>query len=234
MNVQELFRRLSYGELSNISLGSEGTGTIPEAKRAQVVHYANESLLRLYSRFVLRENDLILQTHEFITSYHFQPRFAVTNTEPCPGTTLYIIDHEGDPFQDDLIKVMTVTDMNNCPYPLNDREDCRSLFTPQPNVLQVPNPIQDQILAVGYQARHPLLSYTDLEACIELPSVLEGALTAHIAHMAYSNMNGQENSAKASEHLAKYEMICGEVVERDLVSSSSSTTNSKFHERGFV
>lgn len=235
MNVLELFRQLSYGELSNLSIGSEGVGSINEEKRANLISYTNEALLRLYSRFVLRENDLILKLHDHITNYHFLKKFAQTNTEPCEGMTLYIIDQPHDPFEEDLIKVLRVVDADTqADLVLNDEGNPHSLFTPQPNTLQVPTPVTDQVLGIVYQARHPIIAYDDFEACIELPVVLHGPLKAFIAHMVFKFMNGQENSAKATEYLAIYDALCNEVVERDLVNSSSSTTTYKFEDRGFA
>lgn len=234
MNVTELFRQLSYGELSNLSIASEGTGTIVEAKRPQIIAHVNEALLRLYTRFVLKENDLIIRMSDGITNYYFMSRFAATNTDPEPGTTLYIQDTTGDPFQDDLIKVMSVWDADANPYPLNDVDDAGSLFTPQPNLLQVPTPTEGKVLNVLYQARHAILPYDDMEACIEIPAVLEGALRAYVAHLVYKGMNGQENMAIAQSHLDTYNGVCGEITDRDMVNSSVSNTATKFVSRGFV
>lgn len=235
MNVTELFRRLSYGELSNIALGSVGAGSIKEEDRPRVISYVNDGLLDLYSRFVLKENDLILQLSDFITNYHFLKRFAVSNTDPTDGDTLYIQDHTGDPFTEDLIKVLQVTDAVGCQLKLNDADDPCSFFTPQPNVLQVPRPVQDQIVGVVYQAKHDTIAYDDMDACIEVPLVLEPALRAYIASKVYQHMNGQENSAKAAEYLTLYEAKCTGVVEMDLVNSSiSNSFGRKFEDRGFV
>lgn len=234
MNVQELFRRLSYGELSNLSIGAEGAGEIIPSQHNKLIYYTNQALLRLYSRFVLREEDLLLRCLDWVTSYHFLKKFAVNSPVHDPEIPPYILDQPGAPFQQDVIKVLTVYDGRGCELPLNDVENCRSLFTPQPNVLQVPNPITDYVLTVIYQARHPKLPDNNLDSCIHLPDVLEEALTAYIAFMVYSNMNGAENAAKAAEHMARYEAICLEVISRDLVSSSSSTTNTKFEKRGFI
>jgi hypothetical protein len=234
VNVNELFRRLSYGELSNLAISGEGSGTIVEAQRPKIVAHANEALLRLYSRFVLRESDLILELADFITSYHFLKRFAQSNDDPKPGDTLYIVDNVDEPFEEDLIKVLTVHNAIGERMPLNDVDNCYSMFTPQPNVLQVPNPVAGQIVGVGYQAKHEQLPYDDPEACIVLPVSLEGALTAYIAHKVFLNMQGAENSTKAAEHLSIYEGICQEVIAGDLVNSSSSSSGAKFCARGFV
>lgn len=234
MNISELLKQLSYGELSNLTLGSEGVGAIQADRRANVVHFVNEGLLRLYSRFVLREKDCILRLYEHITNYHFCKKFALTATTVPLEPIRYIEDTELDPFEDDLIRILSVRGPANFDLPLNDRFNIDSLFTPQPNILQVPLPVQDDIMVVVYQARHPLIDYVDTEACIELPIVLEGALRAYVAHLVYSNMNGQENAAKAMEYLQRYELICKDVMDQDLVNQSVITTNLKFHERGFI
>lgn len=234
MNVAELFRRLSYGELSNISLGSEGIGEIECEKTNQIIHYTNEALLRLHSRFMLRESFLALRMHMHITNYNLSSRFASSNPAPQVGDTLYILDTVQKPFQDDLIKVMGVYDRFNVLYPLNDSGKLSSVFTPQPKVLQIPFPQDLQTVSVTYQAKHPLIAYENLEAEINVPDVLEGALTAYIAHLVYSFMNGQENMIKASDHLNRFETICNEVQLNDLVGTSISTTHSKLDDRGFV
>lgn len=234
MNVNELFRRLSFGELSNLSIGSEGAGSINEDGRAKIISYANEGLLRLYSRYVLKESNLLLQLSDFITNYHLTARYAQSNANPLQGDTLYIVDNLLEPFPDDVIKVLEVTNAIGQRLPLNDIDNALSLFTPQPTMLQMTYPQEGQVLSVVYQAQHDQLAYDDFDARIHLPRVLEGALTAFVAHKVFLHMNGQDNSAKSAEHLAIFEGICQDVVDKDLVNSSSSSSGAKFHDRGFV
>ena len=233
MDVEELFRQLSYGELSNLAIGGEGSGSIPLAQRPKLVSYVNDGLLQLYSRFVLKESDVIVATQEHITNYHFLKRFAASNVDPLPGDTLYIVDHADDPFQEDLIKILKVFDSEGTEYPLNDVDNPESLFTPQPNTLQIPYPIADEIVNVIYQAGHEQLPYDDLTACICLPLVLNPALKTYVAYKVYCHMNGQENAAKAAEHLTMFEAMCNQTTERDLVNSSMSNSATKFRDRGF-
>lgn len=234
MNVNELFRRLSYGELSNLALSGEGNGTITDDAKPKIISFANDGLLRLYSRFVLRENDLILELTDETTSYRFLKRYARSNPDPIEGDVLYIIDSDSDPFAEDLIRVLSVTNAVGEKLPLNDTGNHYSMFTPQPNVLQVPCPLEGQVLGVVYQARHPILAYDDFDAEISLPIVLEGALTSYIASKVFSGMNGPENSAKGQELLELYNSICQEVVDRDLTNESISTETTKFQCRGFI
>lgn len=238
MNVNELFRRLSYGELSNLSIGEEGVGVIKEDAQPKIINYINEGLLRLHSRFLLRENILFFQQVEHLTYYYMLARFGRSKLTdpPCPNTPhLYILDNEDEPFEGDFIKALQIIDQNSCVLPLNDPDDVRSLYTPQPNLIQVPQPVAGQVLAVEYQARHPKISLDD-NGCteIDLPEVLEGALSAYIGYKAYSHMNGADNAAKAGEYMALYESICMEVTVTDTVNQSRSGSNQKFYNRGWA
>lgn len=244
MLVVDLFRRLAYGELSNLALSQPG-GKIIEDKHPQLIQYINEGLLRLYSRFILKEKDLIIEQVAHITSYHLRPEYAESGgVLGGAGTDVpyaYIKDLPDEPFTGDVLKVLAVYE-SGCPYalPLNDQDRADSLFTPQVDVLQVPNPKATVALGVHYQARHPLLADISvnnlniLEQEIELPFSLEGALQNFVGYKIYSHMNGQENAVKSQEYLSTFESICTEVMDRDLVSQSFHTSFNKLEQRGFV
>lgn len=235
MKVEELFSKLSYGELSNLNIGNDGRGSIQDEAHPKLVGYADEGLLSLYGRFILRESDLIIETRKHITNYHLVEQYAESSNsnEPYP----YIKDLPGEPFKNDVIKILTVYDMHGNKLPLNDVDDRFSLFTPMPQTLQVPRPVEGAGYSIGYQARHlPLVQEGDelLTQTINLPFVLERALQFYVAAKVYSHMNGQENQAKSAEHMQSYEQVCVEVQSNDLVSQSFSTSHSKLNDRGFV
>jgi hypothetical protein len=234
MKVVELFRRLAYGELSNLAINN-GDGTIIEEKHPQIIQYVNEGLLRLYSRFLLSEKHLILEQYAHVTTYHMQIKYAETSGSNTHHP--YIKDLPDEPFLGDVIKILHVYDELGNEYPLNDKDDQYSLFTPQPDMLQVPEPIERRPLSVTYQARHPLLDdrigYI-LDQEVDLPFSLEGALQNYVAYKTYCHMNGQENIAKGQESYQNYEMVCAEVEMRDLTSQSFHTSHTKLEQRGFV
>ena len=234
MNLSELYADLSYGELSNLSMAVEGTGTIQEEARPRIIRAANDALLQLYGRFNLSEKDLLLETYEHITNYHLISRFSESGGIESEEPYLYIKDHAGDPFLDDVIKVLAVCDSLGRDLPLNDAEATESVFTPQYNILQVPRPLNGVSLGVMYQARHPKLEDGDDDQEISIPPVLEGALRAYIAYKIYGSINTQESMAMAQGHMAMYEAICTGAEEKDLVNTSISQTNSKFEKRGFA
>lgn len=234
MTVEELFHRLSYGELVNLSMSTDGNGTILEEKQPSIIIAANEALLRLYSRFVLKESEVIIGMVDHITQYHLSVEFTESQGDPDEERYLYIKDLHNEHFTGDVIKVMRVFDSLGAELKLNDAEAVWSVFTPKPKTLQVPIPLDGQSLSVVYQAKHATLVDDDLEQLIDVPEVLEGALTSYIAGKIYSNMNGVENIAKSQEQFAVYDSICSDAIDRDLVNTSISSTNTKFYKRGFI
>lgn len=76
MKVVELFRELSFGKLSNLAISNDGSGDIIENKWPQLIQYTNSALTMLHKRFILRENDLIIEQVAHITNYHLTPKYA--------------------------------------------------------------------------------------------------------------------------------------------------------------
>lgn len=233
MEVRELFTRLSYGVLSNLAVGAEGAGMIQENRQPAIIAGINDALMKLHSRFILREEDLILIAQSHITRYSLTLEHAMSQ-DPQPGVPQYIYDSEHKPFQGDVIKILNVYASNNRELFLNDAGRLDSLHTPQPTVLQIPYPVTGHNFAVVYQAKHPKIEYGDLCAEITIPDVLESALIFYIAAHVFGNMTGQEHTAKGQEFMMKYEAECQQAIDMDLVSNSVSTSTTKFSERGFV
>jgi hypothetical protein len=236
--LSDLYTDLSNEELSNTALGGDGSGVIREQDRAKIVGYANEALLRLHSRFILKKNEVLVKMFEHITQYHLLKKFAQSQQEPEAEGFFYIQDLTGEPFDEDVIKILEVWGSGGYQYPLNDPEDRWSLYTPKFNLIQATYPIMGGALSVVYQARHHVLdkdaSEDEIGFVVDIPDVLYGALKAFIAYKVFSHMNTQESTAKSQEHLATYEAICAEAIDRDLVNTSISSTNTSFEKRGFV
>lgn len=244
MKITDLFRRLAYGELSNLSISGDGSGVIVSEKHPQLIGYVNDALLNLHSRFVLSEKSVIVEQVAIVVTYELRRKFA-QSAQPTSGTGgvayAYIKDMLGDPFTGDVIRILEVHDSDGNERPLNDRARTDSVFTPMPDVLQVPRPEEGQALALLYQARHPVIldEATDavpdlLDQEVNIPFALEGALQRMIASSVYSHMNGQENILKSQEYLQAAEAICAGVEMKDLASQSQTTSHLKFEQRGFV
>lgn len=237
MKVNELFRNLSFGELSNLSLANDGNGTVKEAQYGKLIGYTNEALRRLYTRFLLKESGILLLQVEHITTYHLVEEYA--ESSESDKSIHYIKDLFGSPFEGDVLKVLSVADEYGRNRPLNVIGNTLSVFTPAPTSLQVLFPEDNRSLAITYQANHPKLAILNkpehlLNQDVEIPDFLEGALKAYIAHKVFDHMNGQEHQMKAQSHFANYEMICVDAEARDLVNMTTATAHTKLEERGFI
>lgn len=237
MKVPELLKALALGELNNLSMGT--TNVIEEDKIPKVIQSINDGLTRLHTKFILKEKTLILELREGATFYHFKKRFAYTQYDaenpPSSWNMPYILDMNREPFEEDVIKVMSVFDQFGNKLPLNDLEEPDSVFTPQAEMLQVPRTVPIQMLAVEYQAKPipiPETEYEEVE--VDIPGFLIQALRYFVGSEVYSQMNTQENILKGQEYLAKFEKNCQEAIDMDLVNTSSSTTNTRFEKRGWV
>jgi len=242
MKISELFRQLSFGELSNLAISESGSGEIVEAKWPQLIHYTNDALTVLYTRFLLREKEVIISQMAEIIQYHLLSKHSET-----VGTDdyLYIKDTPEEPFLDDVVRIFEVWGSNErglVQFPLNDEGNSASLFTPSPLILQVPRPADGIPLSILYQAYHPRLAdipaegetAIDLDQIIDIPHYLNNALQKWVASEVFSHMNGQENLIKGQEYKADYEAACLEVEQRDLASQSWRPTHTKLDQRGFV
>lgn len=181
---------------------------------------------------------MVIEMREAVTNYHLLKRYAWSQFDeanpPDRWNMPYIIDSIAEPFQEDVIKILAVYNSFGMKLPLNDTEYPDSVFNPQGNVLQVPFPIPGQSLSIEYQAKHEKLDHCECDMEIVLPDVLWSAFKAYISAKVFMHMNTQENTAKGQEHMLNYESLCDEVVQKDLVNTSSSTISSRFEKRGWI
>lgn len=233
MNIEELFADLSYGELSSLNLAGEGDGTIADAGKERIIRFANDGLLKLHTRFILKESDVLIELVDWITNYHLLKKFAESQADTSTQVP-YIKDLWREPFQEDVIRILSVFNSYGCELPLDDEGNPASVFKPQGNVLQVPHPVSGVALSVVYQAKHAPLTLDNLNQEIELPDVLTPALRSWIAYRAFGQLNTQESQAIAQGHEAAYEATCTEVVQQDLVSTSLSRSSQRFDKNGWA
>lgn len=227
----EVLEDLSYGPFSNLAIGGDGFGDIPLDQQRKLLRHINEGLIRLYSRFLLAERQISIRALSTRTLY---PLRKVHADSDISIEYKFIADSPEMPFEEDVIQILRVENDKGQEYPLNNYDEATSLFTPKPDVLQIPEPDEETLYHVLYQARHKRLVEGDPDQDIDLPEPLHGALEAYVAYRVYANMNGQEHKLRSDEHLATYEAICGEVLGMDLAKTSLASTTTKLEDRGFV
>lgn len=235
MNLQEFCKRLANGRLSNTNLIEDNNGLIIKlSHRTKVVDAINEGLIRLYTRFILNQKDVVISLRDHITSYRLNSLYSET-LYPQDGVEIpYILDLPGEVFVNDVIKILAVYNHDGCELPLNNSTNVKSVFTPRFDVVQVPEPKTGELMNVVYQAKHILLTVADPLEEITLPDTLYGALEAYVAHLLFADINSDDAKIRSDKQLAKYEQICGDVILTDTISLTNIQSNIKFQNRGWI
>ena len=232
MTLEELFKNLSVGVLSNLAVGDEGSGLIPHQFESKLVHAVNQGLTQLHARFILHENEVQIRAYDQITTYPLKRKYADQDLTVVPQK--FISDSAEKPFLEDVIRVLSIYDEEGTKLLLNSPDPLCKVFTPRPTEIRLTEPVTGDSYLILYQAKHPKLEEGDFLQEIELPDVLHPALEHFVAYTILSPMNGQEHAAKAAENLGRYEQICISAEEDDLVSTSKEEDSEKFCDRGFL
>lgn len=208
MSVEQLFRSLSHGELSNLAAAVDATGAIKKDKQNQVVHFANEALKLLHHRFPLRQSEVIL---------------ALTGAEQqqvLPADAIQIISIM-TPWGESIVA---------------GTHAVPGTFFVADGKLWIP-PTAVKELQITYQLRAVELSTinapADLTQQITLVPELHEALTAHIAYKMFGNMNTAEALQASARNFARFEQVCSQCTLYGGLPDDALPVQ-KFHERGWV
>lgn len=233
MNLNTLFEQLAYGELSQHRVGKEGT--IALADYPMLISHINHGLTLLHARLPLQHKELTLVQFKHITDYRLDPKYSVSAADP-DVIDKYILDTVEEPFSDDLIRIQSVFDGAGCNIPLNDEYAPNSWFTPNPDTIQIPYPVDGNVAAIIYRANHIRIPTDTVDAKsvnIELPTVLENALAAHVASRVFVSL-GSVTSGQLSSYYGKlYQAEVAQVERLNLLQSSESNSDIKFEKGGW-
>lgn len=247
MKLAEIFSQLTYGELSQISLGGGELGAIDESNYDRVLSHINLGLTALYKRFPLKQGRLTIALQQGRFTYPLNSAYAVSNTKSREAVR-YILDST-DKFADDIHKVDAVFTDYGYEMGLNDEANQYSLFTPSAHVLRVPvdivvsspdlpESLKTSQLEVVYRANHPRISQDvglfDPETYeVELPySHLEPLLLFVASRI--NNPIGMTNEFHAgNSYAAKYEQACQQLEQFNLRVDQGSQ-NTRMVRNGWV
>jgi len=227
-------RQLSLGVFSNLSLGMEGKGTIDPEREEMVIHHVNQALRVLHMRFELVVENVFINTFANMTLYPLRPQNSYMNSYKVKGCKPFIQDPYGCPWEGRVIKILEVYDRFGVELPLNDKDKRLSVFTPQPDVLEIPMPWAGQNFSVTYQGLHRELVPGDMSQEINISAIMEPALMAYTAYGIYANMNTQEALVRSQEQMALYLSLVQQIESEDLASQSSANVGNRFQDKGFI
>lgn len=246
MKLSEIFTLLTYGELSQLSIGGQEQGQIQVSNYSAIVGSVNLGLTDLYKRFRLKEGRVLLQMIPGRLTYPLNSRFALSNT--ASPETKFLLDTQAEPFTDTVHKIERVYAGQDLELSLNDENDPLSSYTPSPLVLRLPSALVNEDpgvpqellgapLQVVYRDSHPRLTvsagFSPEQVELELPDTHLEALLYYVAsrHHNPAGMLAEFNSGNA--WAAKYEMECQRLKDLNL-EVDLRNSNSRIVRNGWV
>ena len=247
MKLKEVFDQLTYGELSQLSIGGQAQGEITEENYARVVAHVNLGLSAIYKRFHLLEGAVRIQLIPGLVRYRLSTDFLITNTK-SKMPVRYLVE-EGGEFTDTVLKVKAVLSETGVPLLLNQYGDSMSVTTPELTTLVIPDAIvekaeylpscyQTETLLVKYQADHPRitipLGYFDPSRVeMHLPYSHLEPLLYFVAARMHTPVGMEQEGAAGNNWFMKYEAACQRLEQENIQVDQGGSTD-RFTRGGWV
>ena len=204
MKLDYILEQLTYGELDNHSLTQ--SGSIEAKDYPKIISHLNAALTALHTAFPIRKETVHVQQYKEISTYFLTSEYAVSNAASLQPTK-YIVDTAGDPFQDNILKIDGVKDENGADYYLNIGNECASLTTPIFNALNVPTPLDTNLMVIKYRSDHPRIVALNINVAtteIYIPAYLTKALTLFIGSRVYASRTSLEGVQVGNNMMNQY------------------------------
>lgn len=175
-----------------------------KANEEAMISYVNQALQAVYEEFQLKTGEQIIVMQENVTIY------SVAS---------------------DCIVVLAAYDEDGNLLPLNDEKDPFSVMTPSYNEIQVPNPVEGEVLSVIYLAEPPVVTATT--DVLPVPRSMIQPMLMYIGFLAHSSIDGGMQTEN-NTHYMRYKAAVDRVRERGLVPTDDTNMDLKFDRKGFV
>ncbi len=240
MKISTVLEQLTFGELKMLDLGGFTTDkSVQPANYAELLTHIRAGLLKLYTRFPIRERELKIIINPARTLYQLSP----TKSFSSGSIDWFIQDSIESPFLGDILSISSVYDECGNPITLNDPNACTPVFIPTYETLQIPRE-SEGVLYVIYRAKPDVIATPDitseeeiaafLDTDLFLPDILQDALAAFVESRAYKSRNAEGSLVQSQAAMVNYENLCIDIEYRNTLNTSSLVSNVKLVERGFI
>ena len=130
LRTSDILRRLALGEVSNLSLVDKknNPGAIKDEHIPAVLMQLNKAMRDLFTRLLLSQKEVVINTRESITHYFLRQEFAVSNLESTADPK-YVDDTQCANFSAGVVKILEVYDGFGRQLFLNRPDEPLSVFT---------------------------------------------------------------------------------------------------------
>lgn len=216
MKFKDVIQDLALGDLEGTPAVEVDSFEIQLKYLPKVIHSINRGLEFFYSRFVLKESQLLVKLVDGISHYYLDSKYALSN-HSTDGIK-YIIDNDLNPFNDDVIQILNVATLSGRELSIDDMYSGYGILLPEYNCIHVPMDIGEDYLSVVYQAGHKKIPLTEPATSsyeIELPKPMYSAFLAYVASTVLMNMGGTKVNEAALMY-QKYEGLIRELINQGI------------------
>jgi hypothetical protein len=239
MKLSDIFKRLVSGEFHRHSLGEDLVdGSLNPDHYELVLPMINMGIDALHTRFIMREEQVIVRLNEWITRYTLHTDHAMyNNTDKTGEKVRYIHDSKYYPFYNTVIKILSIHNEMGQERFINDSNQQYSIHLINHNTFQHPYPDKENAVSVIYQATLPDIELTEnfkpeeIEVDMGIPYI--EALCYFVATRVHIGMNDQETMAEMNTFSQKYERAIA-MLQKDVITRSEVFTSDQFQIKGWV
>ena len=239
MKLSDVFKRLVSGEFHRHSLGENLVdGSINPDNYKIVLPMINMGIDALHTRFVLRQDQILVKLSDWITRYTLHTDYAIyNNSDTTNSKPKYLHDSEYYPFTNTVIKIISIHNEMGQERFLNDENQQYAIQLNNYNTFQHPYPDKDNNVSVIYQATLPDIVLTDnfrpenIEIDMAIPFI--EALCYFVGARVHIGMSDQETMAEMNAFTTKYERTL-QVLTKDNISRSDVWTSDQFEYKGWI
>ena len=205
MLLSEMLEYLTHSELSNHFISGDDEEGIRERDYPKIIANINLAMIDMHKKLPILMKQVNIQMFQHIGDYILDKKYSVVNADPSV-TYRYISDSVYYPFENDVVRITRVVSEDDVEYPLNVNNNVYSLFTPSYNRIQVPYPLNENIIGVEYQAFPVKIPMTITDTTtyeVDFPEILMEPLISYLNYKMYANVGSDK--PEQGIYLAKYE-----------------------------
>ena len=118
---------------------------------------------------------------------------------------------------------------------INNPEDDTSIFFPRWDTVQVPESVGATSLHLAYQVKAPKIASNaiPLDTEVDLPDALLEPLLAYVSSRINSSRGSTEGIQEGMAQMNKYELLCMQLKNANILNNSEQITNCKLEARGW-
>lgn len=227
MLLSEFFNHLSFGELSQYSIGTDDTGQIPVKDYPRIVSFLNLALTRLHTRLPLRMESVEIQTSVLRDTYRLRSKFARSNMPIGASLEDYYILDETNPFKDNVLVINEVLNELGESLPIGDSLEDEGVVLPDQLTVVFDYPL-DQITTVTYQANHPAIPMSkriDPDAIeVNVPDFCLEPLLVFCAAKVIGGGGNAEAVQEGQMKMQMFELLVSQLRDSGVVRTATPTT----------